>query len=709
MITIIAKKIDAKLSRNESNFDRMSALVKYCANPQSKSETEKCVAVRAINFTDDEPSIDRIIDEFTFDMRKSKRQEVELISHWVLSWKGGEPDVDKIFDSAKNLLEDLGYTEANRALFAIHADTSHIHCHIAVSKVDMWTGKINSESWFKNEAQKSLARIADKYHWSLEPGARYRVKPDARKEILTVKTTQGIRKYDRKAVTKCKNRKPSLGAGAKKYEYRTGLKSAQKQLQERLANFLDQNKQEMSMWKYGNFHRELSNRGIECKRILHKDKYYTAFSLDGENFFAASKVCPDLSYDNLSELLNGKSWRDARPDLTQIREEARKRHQKELELLNQIHFTREEIARLKSIPPEKVYASLGKKPKKAGKGDALTILASHGMKAHAALAWLAQKFPSDVRIHENPGNESLNRILSSGVEIAPRRMPRARQIASFMGAMHAERMRIFTSEITHEIIKKASDNGDDLHEISSKPMCLDHICKLLPHIDKLESYGLKLTCRPIFDDTAPLVIASDQDAHYEAPVEYPLPGSHQTEAMTLTVLAHGGKSTIRTEIDKTTLKEIPSESLSSHLRAAQDNPDPSPEYEKARYKPYEPEHEALSVRLLRLFEQQKQLLDRFLDDRQRAWALADALYRAGATPNQVYTALGESQVAKDMAVSQMPVSFTGSTSEWQRKRKSGKPVSTLAPVDFSMDANAPDARPAKTIGHTLKEHAHERN
>lgn len=708
MITIIAKKIDAKLSTHETNYERMKNLAHYCANPESKQATEKCVAVKVLNFSDENPSLDRVIDEFTFDMMKSKRQDVELVSHWVISWKGGEPSVDKIFDSARLLLEDLGYTESNRTLLAIHADTGHLHCHIAVCKVDMWNGKVCREDWYKNEAQRSLARIADKYVWGLEPGARYRVKPDARMQRITVKTTQGMREYTRKIVTKCEKRRPGLAAGAKKFEHRTGMKSAQRQLQEKLINFLDQHHEEMPAWKYGNFHRELAYLGIECKRTQHKGQYFTAFSLDGENYFPASKVCPDLGYDKLHHLLGGRSWRDSRPDLEALRNEARARNEQEIALISQSSFTREELKRLAKIPVEEVYKALGKAPK-PDKKDAFAVLSSAGFSAVKAANWLAEKFPKQDRVHENPANETLNKFLASGLNVAPDHMPRARQLAAFMGAMHTDQMRIFTSEITPEHIEKAIQKGDELHEISSKPMPLDRIFKLLPQMEKLESYGIRLTCRPVYNDAKPVIIASDQNSHYEAPREFPLPGGRQYAPMTLTILAHGGKSSIRTEIDTSALTPIPPESLKAKIESQRNSGDVLAS-EKAQYKPYEPEGEALSGRLLKIYEQeQKLLLDRFLDDRQRAWALADALYRAGATPNQVYTALGESQVAKDMAVSQMPVSFTGSTSEWQRKRKSGKPVSTLAPVDFSMDANAPDARPAKTIGHTLKEHAHERN
>lgn len=701
MITIIAKKIDAKLSTHETNYERMDALIKYCARPQSKSETEKCVAVQAFNFSDDNPSLDRIIDEMTFDMTKSRRQDVELVSHWVISWKGGEPDIDKIFDSAKLLLEDLGYTDANRTVMAVHADTGHLHCHIAACKVDMWNGKLCREDWYKNEAQKSLARIADKFGWGLEPGARYRVRPEARKESLTVKTTQGSRKLMRKQVTKCENMRPSLASGAKKYEHRTGLKSAQRELQDQLNNFLSTVRSQMPDWKYGTFHRELAYRGIECRRQEHSGKFYTAFSLDGQHFFPASKVCTELSYNKLNDLLGGKSWRDARPDLAAIRNAARKKNNDGLSFLGQSPFTREEVARLKSIPAEKVYEILGKEPDPEPK-DPVQILNSAGFDALSATCWLSEKFPPADRSVENPYNETLNRTLAEGARIDPSDLPRMRKIAEFMGALRTDQLAITTPMIDREILDKAASSGDPIFEINCKNAGLKEIGKLLPQIRKLEKYGVPVSCRPVWKGEEPVIIASNNERFFRAPASYPLPSINpgNNDQVSITVLANGRKSSVKAAV-RDALLEVPKDELQAHMKAERQQALP---IEKAPYHPYKFAREPLSEHLLKLMEQErKRLFDRLFSERQQAWLLSETLYAAGATPGQVFTALGGNDRARDLAMRMMPASFTGQQSAWRRTRLAQKPQPSLDQPDFSKDRPAPDQakkyplKPAKEL------------
>lgn len=362
------------------------------------------MAFHAFNFAEDQPSMEEIIEAMQLDMEQAQIKTGELLSHWVLSWNGGRPSEAEIVDAARELLHDLGYTDSHKFTVAIHDDTEYLHAHVVACKVDAWTGRILREGkgWWKNEAQRSLARIAHRHGWTLEPGAKFRVAPTPRQvpvegqpylasyashrkpdpllassfqrdpkvwnmelggDYRLVPYHPGMKVMGPELIeTPAGAPKPKLSKAAQRLEKHSGLKSGQRQLQEALYAFLADHRKDLRAWKFGHFHAALAQYGLSCEKVQHGGKVGVVFSLDGVFKASASKVCPELTLPKLLKTLSAQSWRDARPEvlekLSQVRGSSQIAQEPTAKERENTRFTRDELESLRRIPPRRVFMML---------------------------------------------------------------------------------------------------------------------------------------------------------------------------------------------------------------------------------------------------------------------------------------------------------------------------------------------------------------
>lgn len=329
MPCLIARRIDTETFNN--NDDHARALIAYCARPENEAGQEKCILLQTYGFSDDENgrmTTAEIAEEMAHATTLTPHQRRPLIAHWVISWKGGTPKAGEALDAARMLVADLGYSErTNKMAIAIHADTDHVHAHIAICRVNTLTGQVVREGWYKREAQKSLARIAHKHGWTLAPGARYRVAKDEQMEDCT---TPDGKPGKRQRVVEIKTSEPpamhprQLRASEERAETR-GTWSEQRYLQGALSRFFEAHTpQEMAKWKAADLHKQLARIGVSLEVVSpQKGRHSLVFSC-GENKYKAGELLTGLTYRGLMGRIKG-DWRDARDNIAPILAEAREK------------------------------------------------------------------------------------------------------------------------------------------------------------------------------------------------------------------------------------------------------------------------------------------------------------------------------------------------------------------------------------------------
>ncbi len=418
MMTVLATKIEAEVKSERENFKKIAKLIRYCANPRSESSREKCVCFRAFNFSEEDPSLATVIDEFELDVSRATFKDRDLLSHWVMSWKGGQPTEGEAVSAAKQLLGDLGYID-QRFTVAIHADTDHVHAHICACRVDPWTGKLLQEgnSWWKRESQKSLARIACAHGWETEKGNMFTV-PDAAippRETVEIKTPSGTVVEKSQIVVVPKERASSTPGISKKSmaaEKRTGTKSPERLLQEKLAEFVELHERDFPDWNMADFHQALAVLGIVCERKRFGKFHGLIFAIEDGIFLAASDVCPALTYPKIMRIFG--EWRDREKNHAELAALSRSVHGPEptIREIPKIALGEKELFKLRKIPTEKVFKALGMEPAERNSRGRLVETAFDACfmagKTYAEAAdFLAEKFPDALlEDAEPPGVEA---------------------------------------------------------------------------------------------------------------------------------------------------------------------------------------------------------------------------------------------------------------------------------------------------------------
>lgn len=352
MITVIAKRIDnGEPEGGQSAYAQ--DLLAYMTNPEREKEPgaaqarreEKCVAVLCRNFSKPVMLAGEMAAEMAADcslsMRlRSAKGKSQGIDHWVMSLKataGETPSADELMKAADTWIESMGYGgDAHKWCAAIHADTGNLHIHLAVCRVNGLTGKVKPRGWWKNDNQKALAIVASKCGWSLEAGSdRYRCPANARPEV--VKEIDPITHVEQvsfrpKVVETGKDGERDYHPGdkAERLEHYAGIRSDKRILHDRLTEAYESIKDDLHHMKWGQIHIQLARRGIQMERREYEGKsgdvrYGLVFSIDGENWQAASAVCPEMSWNRLNGHIGAKanSWRKANADAVRELDEAR--------------------------------------------------------------------------------------------------------------------------------------------------------------------------------------------------------------------------------------------------------------------------------------------------------------------------------------------------------------------------------------------------
>lgn len=481
MITVITKKIDNGNIIPKGQRAYAAALLNYMNAPESRGRTqlidymnspesikqtgageirrEKCVATLCRNFSKPVMSPSEMAAEMAADCALSTRlANGQGIDHWVISWKCGDREhveAGEIFDAVDRWILDMGYGGGSYKWTAsIHKDTEHTHAHVAICRVDAFSGKVKPRGMWKTANQMALARMAADNGWKLEAGSckfvrapgqtdkveirdevlgkvetvrrpsvievekarfpvihlsgqkakvrsgasknakkvlrtreervadqfekdfeklrrsmkgkpipvtremaaelerrGYKIRKVKREEWISLARDldQEIRKKPDEFVDSVKEinemnvefmrakklenwgrpegaKKPYYaGDKAERIESFQQVKSGKRALAEALREAYDSMKDELPGMKWGMIHRRLAEYGIEMQRREHDGRYGIVFSLDGEHWQSAGKVCKEMTWGRLNGHIGAKkdSWREANENARVALEEAR--------------------------------------------------------------------------------------------------------------------------------------------------------------------------------------------------------------------------------------------------------------------------------------------------------------------------------------------------------------------------------------------------
>lgn len=310
MATLIAKK--AAHGPAALHYTRASQLISYISDP-AKCEPEEMQhhGIYADEVADKASEMAAICEAID---GTGKRK---LIDHWIISTKceGQEdhPANDEIMAAARELMGGLGYANCPY-IVSLHTNTDNRHAHIVVARVDEKTGKIVPCGMDAFAAQKAVAHICAAHGWRPERGNRYQIATGG--EIVP-----------RAKAEASKPRRGDIRTRTTADDAITPATPRQK-LEERLAEFAAQTRDQWGAWKWGDLHRALALRGIEMQYTDHgQGRGGLAYSADGKTWIKASSACPEMTYPALSAALGARagSYRKARKGIAQIVEDARAR------------------------------------------------------------------------------------------------------------------------------------------------------------------------------------------------------------------------------------------------------------------------------------------------------------------------------------------------------------------------------------------------
>ena len=547
MIKMICKRID----NGQVDSGSCYRLLAYMLNPESKIATEKCVAILGRNFSEDGLSAEEMAAEMMGDASQSYRVK-EPVDHWVLSFKKGANDrleAAEIFKAVEQWVADMGYGGKGQHKWtaSIHADTGHLHCHIALCRVNALTGRVKERGYWKQDNMKALARMAKEHGWKIGGKAEFECDPTAPDDIETItdpifeKETKVSRPHVRMAdevkLTGTFHRTTSYPKGfvwpkphvppdeidkviallrqgkyknlpvtreigeelrrrgipvqeipqaewqekANKLDYKLQLNDdikdealhyindknvefmtannipmwgkrrdwAKKKFQpgdipnrietrfevesdlrvlhEQLKKAYAEMEPNLSSMKWGQIHNVLAKYGVEMRRREHKDgkRFGIVFSLDGENWAAASKVFPQMTWGALNGHIGAKkdSWRDARPETKEALAEARKEisvkpmpeTDKKLTFeglsVSQRNALRDIDLATARAALEQVGFKLRVKTPKPSKTAIDVAIQEARLPYHDAVVKLAELFPDVVKLGAEQERESYERVL----------------------------------------------------------------------------------------------------------------------------------------------------------------------------------------------------------------------------------------------------------------------------------------------------------
>ena len=203
------------------------------------------------------------------------------LTHWLLSWKEHERPTNEQIDEAVTIFVDYLGLSTHQVIYAAHADTHNIHCHIAVNRFDPIWGKMKKVHNNRDllAAHRAVAIIVHRQGWQPEARARY--------------SFDGCKFVPRPgAEEERKSGRAMLEAGALAYEARTGLKSAQRIATEDAAQIM------LDAKSWPQLHFRLGQVGIEFLQSRSG-----AVLKIGDNHIKASSAHRRCSFEKLEKRL----------------------------------------------------------------------------------------------------------------------------------------------------------------------------------------------------------------------------------------------------------------------------------------------------------------------------------------------------------------------------------------------------------------------
>ena len=99
------------------------------------------------------------------------RRTLDPVYHFILSWPVADnPQNSDIFDSARECLKQLGMAD-NQFVTAIHRDTDHVHCHVAVNRINPISYRAANLWNDIDTLHKTCRRLELKHNWLPTNGA----------------------------------------------------------------------------------------------------------------------------------------------------------------------------------------------------------------------------------------------------------------------------------------------------------------------------------------------------------------------------------------------------------------------------------------------------------------------------------------------------------------------------------------------------------
>jgi hypothetical protein len=227
---------------NSTKSARVSGLTRYILAPENTNANEKCVHFGTRNFLSND--IDSVILEMSALAEECVKSK-DPIRHDVISFREGEILTKKQVEEAVDLyLKTMGL-EGHQCVYGMHMDTDNVHIHIEVNRVNPETGKITkiNKGFDKEALQMVCARLEHAQGWQPEKGSRYVVNEHGK-----------VVERDREPSP------PEPSKGAKDFEVRTGLKSAERIVIEDATPILKTAKS----WK--EVHERLAKIGVQYER-----------------------------------------------------------------------------------------------------------------------------------------------------------------------------------------------------------------------------------------------------------------------------------------------------------------------------------------------------------------------------------------------------------------------------------------------------------
>lgn len=532
---MIIKKISRTLG-NQSNTAYAHGVLEYITNPEAKEDPdeefsspkpepgkakrkEKCIKTFSSGFASAETDAKGMALEVgSLAQTVVDGERYKTSSHWILSLdQADKATPDDLVNACQDLVADLGATEQHQYIIAVHDDTNNLHAHILLNRVGQVDGKLLQEGdkWAHKEAQRSGARIAEKYGWSLPDGQKYRTTGEmetvSHENPFTGEEVSRVRPVVQevpKAELKKGNRKNPKLPQAEHLERKQGIESAPGYIQRKLDDIIPA----MEGKKWGHFHKSLAESGIQCK-MPESGNFGIVYSMDGKQWYSATDIGGSKEYglEAMEKTLSSSRFRHAREEKLQpILDAAREQIQADLRLSPAAQesidktYSRTEQASLRAIPVEDVRKAfqIDKTGDKRVKNSVDCLVLEGGMSAKQAFQHLDRAFPdvlqSTIVEKQERGIKEIIKENHVPQQLHQTAMDAMREIEGF-------------GCVKFHVYAKTQTYGYSSKVKFPDGMTVDNLMKELPRLAKFNVSGGGIYFKPLHDNKISIMVDDVKD------------------------------------------------------------------------------------------------------------------------------------------------------------------------------------------------------